>query len=277
MKKTVDTVKKIFKEHYGMDMNFQWAGNLSRDKFLLWNQCKTSFLYSNSLGSVYFPVFSLKKGLRALVTVKPVFKEDPACFREMADFLKLTISELLRLNEIYHEQNQKEDVLRKLASDPKKVIPFKIKSKCLADHEKNTIKKLEFLGKMNLDPIWISGDNTDLNIRIAFSIHELSSNWAFINVGKTPDLIWEDIGIWRQFPQVTILVSDTQCLSNSKVAYLNESLRFIKKLENKPLLIVTSSCPVPDALKKLKNLFRNYDSTENIPVSRQARFVLKTI
>ncbi len=274
MKKAVDTVKKIFKEHYGMNLNFQWAGNLSRDKFLLWNQCKTSFRYSSGLGSVYFPVFSLKKDLKALFTVKPVFKEDPACFREMADFLKLTVSELLRLDEIYHEQNQKEDVLKRLASDPQKVIPFKIKRKCPVNQEKNAIRELEFSGKINLDPIWIAGDNTDLNTRIAFSIHELSSNWAFINVGKTPDLIWEDIDIWRQIPQVTILVSNIELLSNSKVTYLNESLKFIRKLKNKPLLVVTSSCPVPDTLKKLKFLFRNYYSTENIPVSRQAQIFL---
>ena len=123
MEKTINVMKRIFEFHYGVGLAFQWSGDLSKDEFFLWSQCEKSFIYSRNLHRAYFPFFTSQKYLKALVTVEPVFKED--LLKEMADFLDLTVGKPLRLHEMYDEQSQKEDLLKRLIADPKKIVPFR--------------------------------------------------------------------------------------------------------------------------------------------------------
>ena len=124
-KRIIENVKKIFEVHYGIKLDFQCFSSLSKEEFLLWSKCERSFVYFKSLKKAYFPVFSSQKYLKALIVVQPVLKKD--CLKEMSYFFDLTVRESLRLNERCLEQNQKEDILKRLITDPKKVIPFKVR------------------------------------------------------------------------------------------------------------------------------------------------------
>ena len=286
MEKTITTIKKIFEEHYKVKLKLQWAENLIKEEFLLWNKHQNFFMHSRKLRQVVFPIFNSKRQLEVLATVKPVFKENRACFNEMADFLNLTVTEPLRLRGIYQEQNQKEDILQRFFANPGKVIPFKIKRpiKALGKTNgllkkqmvscNNKLKRLKSKKETGFDPIWILGDKNSVNTKIALCVHELSSNWAFINTKNFSDLIWENPKDWGSFPQVTVLIPEIQTLSDSKVAHLHDSLKFIRRLKDKPLLIVTSSRRLSGKLKELKPLFKNCESNEKIPPFNQAQTIL---
>ncbi len=270
MRETINIVKRIFQDHYKVELDFQWAENLNKNEFLSWNKHQTPFIYFCKFKEIHFPVFDSKKQLNALAVVRPVFRESRILFNEMAGFLKLTVTESLKLNEASCIQDKKEDILKRLAADPRKVIPFKTGNPV---NREITVRTLKPARTINFDPIWIVGNNARLNIRVAFSIHELSSNWAFINAREIPDLIWGNPGVWEKFPQMTILISDIESLSCSKVTYLHESLKFIKNLREKPLLIVTSSGSFAEELQTLKPFFGQYDFNEKISTSRQARII----
>ena len=124
----IDKIKKIFQAQYKTKLYFLTVQDLSQNEFFLWNQYKKPFKYVAELNQTFFPIFNAKHNLKALIKVKSVLKEDKELFKEMADFLHLTLTLPLRLQEKKEEQDFKEDILSRLTADPKKIIPFKIRS-----------------------------------------------------------------------------------------------------------------------------------------------------
>ena len=271
MKKMIFTVKKVFEEHYGVELQFQWACHLPKNQVSFLTYLKNPFIHSHVLKQVFFPIFDSKRHLQALITVGPVTKADPASFKKMSHFLEATISEYIDLNQKYQQQLQRQEIIEKLQTESNKVISLNTKRNRSIGHEAQRP-----VSKLNITPIplWIHGNNPKLNISIAFSIHDGSSNWAFINVQENPDLFWKDPGSWKDLPQITILIPDMESLSLSKQNHLERVLKSIKrKKKNKPLFVVTSSNKLSKNLDRFKTLFMEYQSHEKIPVSIQAQFI----
>ena len=271
MKKMISTVKKVFEEHYGLEFQFQWACHLPKNQVSFLTHLESPFIHSHALKQVLFPIFDSKKHLQALITVGPVRKSDPTSFKKMSYFLGATISEYIDLNQKYQQQVQKQEVMERLQTQSNKVISLNTKRNCSIGYETQ-----RSVSKLNITPmpLWIHGKNPKLNINIAFSIHDGSSNWAFINVQENPDLFWKDPESWKELPQVTLLIPDIESLSLSKQNHLEKVLKSIKKKKkNKPLFVVTSSNN--KNLDRFKNLFMEYQSHEKIPVSIQAQFIFR--
>ena len=290
-KKVINKIKKIFQEHYKKEFFLQYSESFGEKDFLAWNECQTPFIYSEELRQVCFPIFSSKKRFKILVTVRPVYKEDSNSFSEMADFLSLTLAEPCKLKQSLRQIKREEEVLARLSSDPGKVIPLRTKRSLEQQTRKTTGKQsqneinqsfLDFRNlsknKTNLDPLWIIGDKSQHNRKVAFSIHNLTSNWAFMDFREISDLIWKDCRGWETFPHVTVLISDIELLSDSKIACLQKSLGFMEKLKEKPFLIITSGSlskkSHPGKSRIIRKFFKSYEiMDDNFPPSSQARII----
>ncbi len=273
MDKIINTVSTIFKERYGAQLKIE--RNLGTDKQVPFfhSHWKNTFVYSQTMRQVSFPIFNLKKELKAIATASPVESQDAVVFDEMAQFLQLTIAEHIELTDQVDFQNFTQQVIESAHVEPNKVVQLRTKKPVnlpTIEYKKRKINK-----KPDLQAIWLSGSNENFNAQIAFSIHDWISNWAFINAKEIPDLIWKDPHNWKNFPQVTIFIPDISTLPKKKLDVLKQNLSELKRSKGpKPMIVITSSVDLSDELDHFRSSFKNYKVNDNLSARVQAHFLL---
>lgn len=268
-----NTVSTIFRERYGAQLFIEEKLFEKKKRPHFNSRWQSPFVYSRTHKQVTFPIFNSKRELQAIATASPVDNQDAIIFDEMAQFLQLTIAEHFELTTQLDEKIQTEMAIEKAHADTKKVIPLKTKKK----NPNGTIefKKRTPAREPDLRPLWITGDDEDIKSHIAFSVHDWTSNWAFINAKEIPDLVWEDQSSWSTFPQITIFIPDVTKLDAQKREKLKNNLLTLQKQKGpKPFIIVTSPKEVPEDLKELQVLFKSYNANTKNKPQVQAHFLL---
>ncbi len=273
MDKIINTVSTIFKERYGAQLKIDRNLGESNQKPFFKSHWKNTFVYSQTMRQVSFPIFNLKKELKAIATASPVESQDAVVFDEMAQFLQLTIAEHIELTEQVDFKELTQQVIEHAHSDQNKVVELKTRKKVetpVIEYKRRKINR-----EPDLQPIWLSGSNENFNSQIAFSVHDWISNWAFINAKEIPDLIWKDPHSWRNFPQVTIFIPDIPSLSEKKLEVLKRNLADLRKIKGKkPMVVVTSPIEISDELNYFRESFKHYTVNENLSARVQAHFLL---
>ena len=268
MDKIFTTVSTIFRERYGAKLFIE------NRKPHFNSRWQSAFVYSRTRKQVSFPIFNSRNELQAVATASPVDNQDAVIFDEMAQFLQLTIAEHFELTTELDQKIQTEMAIEKAHADNSKVIPLITKKKSDKDNT-FTFKKRSNTRKPDLRPLWLTGDNKNLNSLIAYSVHEWTENWAFINANEIPDLIWEDESAWTHFSQITIFIPDVTNLDKDKVEKLMINIDQLKKIKGlKPLIVVSSSTEIPEDFMELRKHFNTYKVNEKNSAQVQAHFLL---
>lgn len=273
MDKIINTVSTIFKERYGAQLKIDRNLGDTKQRPFFHSHWKNTFVYSQTMRQVSFPIFNLKKELKAIATASPVESQDAIVFDEMAQFLQLTIAEHIELTEQMDLKELTQQVIESAHTDQSKVI--QLKTRKISENTPIELKKRKMNKEPDLQPIWLSGSNENFNAQIAFSIHDWISNWAFINAKEIPDLIWKDPHSWKNFPQVTIFIPDIPSLSEKKLAVLKQNIADLKKIKGKkPMIVITSPVELAPELNSFRERFKHYTVNDNLSARVQAHFLL---
>lgn len=269
----INRISDMFRERYGTKLKIQWTSNTAGKKPVFMSHWQNPFVYSRTLRQVTFPLFNSKNELQAIAIASPVENKDAIIFDEMSHFLQLTVAEHLNLSERRGHLIKTEQAIQlahKVSGS--NIVQFKNRK---SPEPQIQFKKKNINSKTSFQPIWISGDSSEIGAHIAFSIHDWISNWAFINAREIPDLIWQDKNHWQKFPQITIFIPDVEDLNANQLQILKENLKVLaSKKDQKPLIVVTSRKELSPELEELKLLFRHYQANTNVPPRTQAHFLL---
>ncbi len=273
MDNIIKTISNMFMARYGTQLKIETSLPEKKAQPLFLSHWRNSFVYSQTLRQVSFPIFNSKSELRAIAVASPVENKDAVVFDEMAQFLQLTIAEHLELTQKKELQNETESALLRAHQDEhSNVISLKTKNVIATPIE---WKKRKAPKEYDHEPIWLNGLKDNFNSHLAFSVHDWISNWAFINAKEIPDLIWKDPNSWQNFPQVTIYIPKIETLSHENLMILKKNLLELRSVKGKkPLIIVSSTGLLSPEAEALKNLFKYYEVKENISAQVQAHFLL---
>jgi|GEM_PF-3147574 len=264
-------VSQLFGDRFGTQLVIKWSNPLSLGKDSL-KDWQTTFVYSRTRRQVSFPIFSKNNQLRAIAIAHPVGNNDAVRFQEMSQFLQLTVTESLNAHDRLEVLENSEAVFQKSHNEDTNVIRWpanKKQSTTGAELQDETKKTYSF------QPIWLYGEDHQLNLKVAYAAHEWVRNWAFINVKEIPDLFWQKKESWLSYAQMTILIPQVESLSERQWSILESNLKEVSNhLGPKPLILLTSQ-DSPEALRKGQaHRFKAYRTNSELTPKAQAHFLL---
>lgn len=268
-----EKVSRMFGDRFGTQLVIKWSDTI-RTKQENLKDWQTTFVYSRTRRQVSFPIFNSKNQLQAIAIAGPVNNEDAIRFKEMSQFLQLTVTERLKTKERLDLVLKKEEVFKKSHNDDSNVIrwPSKVGKASLFP---SNLSEKKPKTPASFCPLWIYGNDHNAGLKVAFAAHEWIRNWAFINVKEIPDLFWQKTDSWHSYAQMTILVPEAENLTKEQWEILSHNVRAASnKVGPKPLIIVTSLHP-PESLKPdLASLFKVYKTNPDLTPKAQAHFLL---
>lgn len=275
MDRIFTTIARLFLARYGTQLHIKTQLDDVKNRPLFLSHWKNAFVYSCTHKQVTFPIFNSKKELLAIAIASPVENKDAVAFDEMSQFLQLTVGEHLELSQKKIIQQEQESWIQRNHDDTHKVISLKTRREWHPNIQwKKDTKKASQISHPK-EPLWLDGNNENFNSHLAFSIHDMLSNWAFINAREIPDLIWKDPNHWESFPQVTLFIPQVSSLSAEKLSILKTNLIKLKSFDQqKPLIILSNTGPLTESAEQIKLLCQFYHVKQKLNASVQAHYLL---